>query len=79
MSEPADDIDKIIGHATAKIMEVLSGDIDLGTNVMYVDLMGSTGTPLSAKGGYLQIGDKHFRIMDVTIPLIFNDVWLQGA
>lgn len=79
MTRPASDIDKIIGHAAARIIQELSADIDLGGNAMYVDLLGATGTPLSAQGGYLQVGSVKYRIMDVTIPIIFNDIWNQGV
>lgn len=79
LTKPEDMIDQNIGHAAGKIIEVLSGDIDLQDNVKYVDLLGATGTPLSAKGGYLTIDQTMFRIMDVTIPLIINDIWNQGT
>ena len=79
LTSPEDMIDQNIGHAAGKVIEVLSGDIDLQDNVRYVDLLGATGTPLSAKGGYLTIGQTMFRIMDVTIPLIFNDIWAPGV
>ncbi|MCP2248738.1 hypothetical protein [Lentzea aerocolonigenes] len=79
LTKPEGLIDQTIGHAACKIIEVLSGDIDLQNNVKYVDLLGATGTTLSAKGGYLTIDTTMFRIMDVTIPLIFNDIWNQGT
>lgn len=79
ISKPEGMIDQNIGHAAGRIIEVLSGDIDLQANVKYVDLLGATGTPLSAKGGYLTIDTTMFRIMDVTIPLVINDIWAQGS
>jgi hypothetical protein len=77
LEEPADMIDKNLGHAASAIMEALSGDFELGSNVKYVDLLGASGTPLSALGGYMEISKKMFRIMDVTIPIIINDIWAQ--
>jgi hypothetical protein len=65
------------GLAAAKVIEVLSGDFELGGSVRCVDLMGATGTPLSAQGGYVDISNTKFRIMDVAIPLIINDIWAQ--
>lgn len=79
LSQPAGAIDQVVGHAAGRIMEELSGDIELQDNVKYVDLLGATGTPLSAKGGYLTIDTTMFRIMDITIPLIINDIWAQGV
>ncbi len=71
--------DQNIGLAVGKIMELMSGDIELQDTVKYVDLLGATGTPLSAKGGYLTLDQTLYRLMDVTIPLIINDVWNQGT
>lgn len=79
LSKPEGMIDQVVGHAAGKIIEVLSGDIDLQDNIKYVDLLGATGTALSCKGGYLTIDTTMFRIMDVTIPLIINDIWNQGT
>ena len=79
LTEPVGTIDQRIGHAAGRIMQELSGDIELQDNVMFVDLLGHTGTPLSAKGGYLTIDTTMFRIMDVTCPLVLSDIWAQGV
>lgn len=79
LQEPQDMIDQDMGNAVAKIMEALTGDFELGGTVRNIDLLGETGTPLSAKGGYLTIDKTMYRFMDITIPLVVNDVWSQEA
>jgi hypothetical protein len=58
-------------------MKELSGSITLGGTVRMIDLLGIDGTPLSAMAGYLQIDRKVYRVMDLTIPVIVNDMWTQ--
>ncbi len=79
LQEPQDKIDQEIGNAVAKVMEALTGDFELGGTVRNVDLLGETGTPLSARAGYLTIDKTMYRFMDITIPLVVNDVWNQGG
>lgn len=79
ISKPEGMIDQNLGNAVAKIMEALTGGFALGGTVRNIDLLGETGTPLSAKGGYVDIDATKYRFMDITIPLVFNDVWSQEA
>ena len=78
LTQPEDRIDQKMGSAVGAVMGLLSGDIELQDRVMFVDLLGHTGTPLSAKGGYVTIGTTMHRFMDVTVPLVISDVWNQG-
>lgn len=79
LSEPADDIDPTIMGAVDALFAALSGDFDLGNLVQEVDLLGAHGTPLSGKAGYIPQDNKLFRCFDITVPLIINDVYDQGA
>lgn len=79
LAEPQDDIDPNLIRAVDVVMNSYSGDFDLGGNVREVDLLGEHGESLSAQAGYLDQSGKLFRIMDITIPLIINDVWTQVA
>jgi len=78
MTEPADEIDPDVLTATSALLELFSGDFTLDGNVRNVDLLGQTGQSLSAQAGYITIGKDPFRIMDITLPLIVNDVWDQA-
>jgi len=75
--EPQEAIDPAVIGAVDALMTAYSGDLDLGATVRQVDLLGAYGVPLSARAGYLTVDSKAYRIMDVTLPLIVNDVWEQ--
>lgn len=79
LSEPQDAIDPNVIDATDQLMTAYSGDFDLGGDARHVDLLGAYGKPLSALAGYIAQSDKIYRIMDITIPVVINDVWEQTA
>jgi hypothetical protein len=79
LSEPMDAIDPDILTATDELLTAYSGDFSLNGAVRKVDLLGAFGTPLSAQAGYINQDGKLLRVMDITIPLIVNDVWSQSA
>lgn len=79
LQEPQEMIDPNIVLAVDALMTAYSGDFDLGGNVRNVDLLGLAGTPLSVTAGYLNQDSKLFRVMDITLPVIVNDVWDQVA
>lgn len=83
LQEPQDAIDPAIISAVDVLMTAYSGDFTLGGKVRNVDLLGATpaigsgGGPLQAQAGYLNQDGKLFRVMDITLPLVVNDVWEQ--
>lgn len=79
LQEPADVIDPNMLAAVDALMAAYSGDFELGGLVRNVDLLGQHGVPLSAQAGYVQIDGTLYRVMDLAVPLICNDVWSQGA
>jgi hypothetical protein len=76
MQKPEDDIDPNILTAVSTLMSAFSGDFDFGGTVRAVDLIGMEGTPMSAQAGYLNIDNKLYRVMTVTVPVIINDMWV---
>ena len=64
--------------AADALMAAYSGDFALGGLVRNVDLLGQSGMQLSAQAGWLPFGDTTFRTIDVTIPMIINDLWTQA-
>jgi len=78
LQEPLDAIDPAIVQAVDAMMTAYTGDFTLGGSIRNIDLLGATGEALSARAGYLNVGGKYFRIMDVTIPCIVNDLWSQA-
>lgn len=78
-SQPEDAIDPTVTNAVDVLLTAYSGDFQLGGNVRGIDLLGRYGVPLSAQAGYIQQDTGIYRVMEITIPLIINDVWDQVA
>lgn len=78
-TEPGDAIDPRLMQALDVLLRSYSGDFDLDGTIREVDLLGQFGTPLSAKAGYLVQSGTEYRVMDITLPLIVNDLWDQEA
>lgn len=78
LAEPADDIDPDLSDAVDAVVSAFTGDFELGGNVRCVDLLGAFGDPLAAELGYLDLAGDTFRIADITVPTVADDVWLQA-
>lgn len=79
LANPQDDIDPAVMRAVDVLMDAYSGDFDLAATVRYIDLLGAHGQPLSGRAGYIPQDGKLYRIFDITLPVIVNDVWSQNA
>ena len=79
LQEPADMIDPNVIKATDVLMTAYSGDFTLGGTIRDVDLLGMYGTALRAQAGYVTINQTIYRCMDITLPLVVNDLWSQAA
>lgn len=77
MKEPQDMIDPQLLKAASNLMRRYHDDFDFGGAIRNVDLLGQFGVALEAQAGYLEQDNTMFRIMDITIPCIVNDVWPQ--
>lgn len=75
--EPQDMIDPRMTKALSNLMRRYHDDFDFEGLIRNIDLLGQFGVSLSAISGYLDIDGKMFRIVDMTIPCIVNDVWPQ--
>jgi len=75
--EPQDMIDPMMIKAVANLMRRYHDDFDFEGTIRNVDLLGAFGVALSAISGYLDIDGTMFRIMDMNIPCIVNDIWPQ--
>lgn len=79
LMQPQDAVDPRVLAAVSDLMTLYSGDFELGGLVMQVDLLGAYGTPLGCVAGYVTIGNTPYRVMDITLPLILDDVFQQEA
>lgn len=78
LQEPQDQIDPDVVAAADYLMGAYTGDFELGANVKNIDLLGAHGIELAARAGYLSQDGKMFRVMDITLPIIVNDLWSQA-
>lgn len=79
LSEPQDQVEKALLDSADALFTAFSADFELDASVRNVDLLGESGQALTAVTGYTSIDNTLFRIVDVTVPLIVNDVWSQTA
>lgn len=78
LQDPPDAIDPAMVQATDALMGAYSGDFTLGGVVANVDLLGAHGAPLRAQAGYVNMDGALYRIIDITLPMVINDVWEQA-
>lgn len=76
-SEPADTIDTTMLTATSALIQAYCEDFTLDGTIRQVDIFGAHGPKLSARAGYMTVGNTKLRAMVITLPLIANDVWNQ--
>ena len=79
LAEPQDSIDPNILSAVTVLLGEYVGHFSLGGTVRAIDLRGMEGTPMSARAGYLPIDNRLFRVMDIILPVIVNDMWTEAA
>lgn len=77
LQEPQDMIDLNLTKAISNLMRRYHDDFDFAGAIRNVDLFGTFGVPLEAQAGYLDQDGTMFRIMDLQIPCIVNDIWPQ--
>lgn len=76
---PDDAIDIYMLEVTSRLMRLFTADFSFGGAIRNIDLLGAFGTELSAQAGYLDQDNAKFRIMDIAIPCVVNDIWPQVA
>lgn len=76
--EPQDEIDPTLLSAADQLLADYSGDFTLGGLVAQVDLLGAYGPPLGGRAGYLEHDGTVFRVFELAVPLIINDLWEQA-
>lgn len=79
LQQPQDAIDPNLLIALDAFYTELAGDFELGAEARMIDLLGAHGTGLQAVAGYLNQDSKMFRMFEITVPVIVNDVWEEEA
>lgn len=79
MSKPEGDTDPRLILLASQLIGAFSGGFTLGGDVMAVDLLGAWGAPLEVTAGYVSHDGHEFRVAELTIPVVIDDIWTQGA
>jgi hypothetical protein len=76
--QPEDGIEVLVADAADAYMGRLHGAFTLGGLVRDVDLLGEMGEPMLWQYGYITIGQAIYRIAELQIYAVLNDVWTQA-
>lgn len=78
LSLPYGQIDPDLLAVTDSLMGAYAGAFELGGEVRNVDLLGMYGTKMAGRAGYLTLDKAMFRVVDISLPLVINDLWLEA-
>lgn len=77
------DVDRQVLSAACQLLAAYSGDFELDGVpdglVRAVDLLGAYGAGLSMDPGWLTQDGVPYRVAEITLPLIVNDMWGQAS
>jgi hypothetical protein len=76
IAEAPDLIDPKATKAASYIIAQFTANFQVNPS-MWVDLEGAYGPPLGSKAGYINLDGKMFRILDLDIPFVAEDVYNQ--
>jgi hypothetical protein len=78
-AKPLERVEPRLYHAGSVFLNSLAGDFQLGDQIRNIDFFGQSGDGMTGTPGYATIDNKQYRIMDIAIPLIVNDVMAMEA
>lgn len=78
MFDPPDAIDPTMIAAVDALCGAYTADFTLDGLVRQVDLFGAHGQPLDVRAGYLQQDGTKYRVMDISLPVVVNDLWTEA-
>lgn len=78
IQEPQDSIDPHIMVACTTLMEEYSSHFTLDQTVMAVDLLGAYGQPLTARGSFVTMQQRVYRVLEIILPVIIDNMWVQS-
>jgi hypothetical protein len=77
LNEPVDD--KGLLERADNIYDDFLGEFDLGGTIRAIDVYGMYGQSMTMQTGYIDVGGTMFRIADIDLPVIVNDVSTEAA
>lgn len=78
LAQPADQTDPLIMRAVAALITKFAGGFTMAGVVRNVDLLGMHSQGLRAKTGYVNQDGTVYRVTDVSLPLIVNDLFQEA-
>ena len=75
LSQPADQIDPLLMAASASLMAKFAAGFTMTGIVRNVDLLGQHSQGVRARAGYVNQDGTIYRVMDVMLPLVVNDLY----
>lgn len=75
MFDPPDAIDPTVIEAVDALCGAYIADFTFGGLIRQIDVLGAYGQPLDIRAGYLQQDGIRYRVMDIALPCIVNDLW----
>lgn len=79
LGKPEDKIDPELVRLTSLLLGAYSGGFTFGGEVMEIDLLGAYGESLSADAGYIEHDGSLYRVMEINLPVVIDDLWTQEA
>jgi len=78
--EDEDKVETTLMHATLELIAAYSAHFTLGSEIFAIDLLGAYGEALTAANvGYIEVGGKHYRAAELTIPVLIDNLYTQAA
>lgn len=77
LQQPEDNIDRDMLMAVDALMTNYIGDLDFGDADVELDVLGQYTNGVLSKAGYIKHDNTMFRVIDISLPVIVNDVWTE--
>ena len=78
MAEPYDAIDSNLTKAVDALFTSYIGDFELGGEARHIDIFGAYGQGLGVRVGFMNMDGREFRVFQIKIPVILNDIWSES-
>lgn len=78
LQQPADQIDPLIMRAGTAVMALFAANFTFTSLIRNVDLLGAYGQRMRGQLGYLTQDNTTYRVMDILLPLVVNDLFPEA-
>jgi hypothetical protein len=78
-ASPESYVERVMVEAADALFSAYSGDFELGGEARNIDLLGIHGASLACNAHYMNLSGTIYRVMDLTVPILVNDVYDQSA